>query len=577
MNYDRFLDMHFVSSLVRPGARMLDDGTGRYQYDFTGDVNSQRRAYRDKLQGRFDAAIPGVVFANIFNTVQPFHRPRPKQANSLHIDHVIGEGPANWWAADVEQATTPLDSYHHVSCYVDLENLRPGMPVMPELQSLVEWVCAKMSPAGAPLAGKMRLNCHGSNSADAGLAMGNSSLSADNLVDALIRHGLGTRAMQNTVARRVASEPQATWKLDAKVRACENCTKEFTTFTRRKHHCRRCGGIFCDDCTKQRRTVRDPLVENGKMKGDVKDCRVCDRCAAIVTEGWMATQGLKPAGVDTGVSVKAGKGLTQITLASCQTASSKKEFADAKTGFARNSIASKLVKRLSMKGIHGIQVSGSNEVVIWSHGGNLLESFGLVYPGMSQNKKPTTGHADDPFEGTEWAGTQTDETSMTIPSLVLGARGEPNPAVAPIIDDAKFATIRDQRIVPVMGGNKMAFGRFPRNTPEAVLVYEAVEKWKFTSWRMTVETVASFPELTRQATDLSSIPGSDAAILAATRPRAAALQGVARPSSKEAATFVFDAPQRRVTIRRHALVPDTLIVTGFEERRYRDHKIYEVS
>jgi hypothetical protein len=577
MNYDRFLDIHFVSSKVRPGARLLDDGTGRYQYDFKGDVNSQRRAYRDKLQGRFDAAIPRVVFANIFDTAQPFQRPRPKQANSLHMDHVIGEGPANWWAADVEQATTPLDSYHYVSCYVDLENLRPGMPVMPELQSLVEWVCAKQSPAGAPLAGKMRLNCHGSNSADAGLAMGDSSLSADNLVDALIRHGLGTRAMQNTVARRVASEPQATWKLDAKVQACENCKKEFTTFTRRKHHCRRCGGIFCDDCTKQRRTVRDPLVENGKMKGDVKDCRVCDRCAAIVTEGWMAKQGLRPAGVDTGVSVKAGKGLAQITLALCLTASSKKEFADAKTGFARNSIASKLVKRLSMKGIHGIQVSGSNEVVAWSGGGNLVQTFGLVYPGMSRNKKPTTGHADDPFEGTEWAGTQTVETSMTIPSLVLGARGEPNPAIPPIIDDAKFATIRDQRIVPVMGGNRMAFGRFPRNTPEAVLVEEAVRTWSFTSWRKTVETVASFPELTRQATDLSSIPGSDAAILVATRPRAAALQGVARPSSKEAVTFVFDAPQRRVTIRRHTLVPDTLIVTGFEERAYKDYKIYEVS
>jgi hypothetical protein len=51
----------------------------------------------------------------------------------------------------------------------------------------------------------MRLNCHGSNSAGAGLSMGGSSLSADNLVDALIRHGLGARAMQNTVARRVAS------------------------------------------------------------------------------------------------------------------------------------------------------------------------------------------------------------------------------------------------------------------------------------------------------------------------------------------------------------------------------------
>lgn len=574
MNYDRFLEIHFVSSKVEPGAKMLDDGTGRYQYDFKGDVNSQRRAYRDKLQGRFDAAIPAIVFANIFGPVQ---RPRPKQANSLHMDHVIGEGPANWWAADVEQATTPLDSYHYVTCYVDLESLLPGAPVMPELQSLVEWVCAKQSRSGAPLAGKMRLNCHGSNSAGAGLSMGGSSLSADNLVDALIRHGLGARAMQNTVARRVASEPQATWKRDAEVQACEDCKKGFNPFTRRKHHCRRCGGIFCDDCTKQRRTVRDPLVETGKMKGDVKDCRVCNRCAAAVTEGWMATQGLTPAGVDTGVSVKAGKGLTQITLALCQTASSKTEFADAKTGFARGSIASKLVKRLSMKGIHGIQVSGSNEVVAWSRSGSLSQTFGLVYPGMSRNKRTTTGHADDPFEGTEWAGTQTVETSMTIPSLVLGARGEPNPAIPPIIDDANFATIRDQRIVPVMGGNKMAFGRFPRNTPEAVLVDRAVRNWSFTSWRKTVETVASFPELTRQATDLSSIPGSDAAILVATRPKAAALQGVARPSSREAVTIVVDAPQRRVTIRRHTTVPDTLIVTGFEERAYKDYKIYEVS
>jgi hypothetical protein len=104
-----------------------------------------------------------------------------------------------------------------------------------------------------------------------------------------------------------------------------------------------------------------------------------------------------------------------------------------------------------------------------------------------------------------------------------------------------------------------------------------VRNWSFTSWRKTVETVASFPELTRQATDLSSIPGSDAAILVATRPKAAALQGVARPSSREAVTIVVDAPQRRVTIRRHTTVPDTLIVTGFEERAYKDYKIYEVS
>ena len=575
MNYDRFLEIHFVSSKVDPETtKILNDGTGRYQYDFRGDVSSQRRAYRDKLQGRFDAAVPRI---ELLLGGLGGRRPRPERANSLHLDHVIGEGPASWWPAAAEGAPTPLDSYHYVSCYVDLESLQPWQPVLPELQSLVEWVCAKQSASGAPIAGKMRLNCHGSNRANAGLAMGGSSLSPDDLVDALIRHGLGTRAMQNTAAGRKASQPQARWKPDAEVQACENCKKEFTTFTRRKHHCRRCGGIFCDACTKQRRTVRDPLSENGKLKGDVKDCRVCDRCAEVVTEGWMATQGLKPAGVDTGVSVKAGKGLAQITLALCLTASSKKEFADAKTGFVRNSIASRLVKRLSMKGIHGVQVSGSNEVVAWASSGTLVQSFDLMYPGMSRDKRTTTGQADDPFEGTEWAGTQAVETSMTIPSFVLGARGEPNPVIPPIIDEAKFAAIRDQRIVPVMGGNRMAFGRFPRNTTEAELVGEAVRTWSISSWRKTVETVASFPELTRQATDLSSISGSDAVILLATRPRVAALQGVAVPSSRDATTIVVDAPQRRVTIRRSSLVPDTLIVTGFEERAYKDYKIYEVS
>lgn len=575
MNYDRFLEIHFVSSKVSPGtAKILADGTGRYQYDFRGDVSSQRRAYRDKLQDRFDAAVPRIelLFAHLNNAL-----PRAQRANSLHLDHVIGEGPVTWWPAAAEGATTPLDSYHYVSCYVDLESLQPGQPVLPELQSLVEWVCAKQSASGAPIAGKLRLNCHGSNRANAGLSMGGSSLSPDDLVDALILHGLGARAMQSTAAQRKASEPQARWKPDSEVQACESCRKEFTTFTRRKHHCRRCGGIFCDACTKQRRTVRDPLSETGRVKGDVKDCRVCDRCADVITEGWMATQGLKPAGVDTGVSVKAGKGLAQITLALCLTASSKKEFAEAKTGFVRNSIASRLVKRLSMKGIHGIQVSGSNEVVAWNSGGRLLQSFDLAYPGMSRDKKPTTGQADDPFEGTEWAGAQTVETSMTIPSFVLGSRGEPNPAIPPIIDDAKFAGIRDQRIVPVMGGNRMAFGRFPRNTPEAALVDEAVRKWSMTSWRKSVETVASFPELIRMATDLVSVSGRHAAILAATKPRAAALQGLAEPSSRDATTFVFDAPQRRVTIRRSPTVPDTLVVTGFEERAYKDYKIYEVS
>ncbi len=567
MNYDRYLEIHLVSSKVEEGTtKIVNDGTRSYQYDFVNSVGKQRRAYRDKLQGRFAAAAAAftVPMANM--------QVRPQQAQTLKLDHVISQGGP--------RAMQQLDAFHYVNCYVDLESLLPGQPVLPELQSLVKWVCAKQTASGTPIAGKMRLNSHGSNSSGAGLSMGESSLSPEDLVDALIRHGLGALGVLNKVSKWIASEPRGRWKADNEVKACENCKKAFKgVFFKGKHHCRRCGGIFCDNCTKKRYTVRNPFSEAGRLKGDVKECRVCDRCAGRIDNGKLAMGGLKAPGVETAFSVKAGEGLAQITLALCLNASSRQEFAEAKTGFVRNSIASRLVKRLSMKGIHGIQVSGSNEVVAWSGSGNqLVQCFDLKYPGMSLDKKPTTGQSNDPFEGTNFAGSQTVETSMTIPCFVLGSKAEPNPdpSVPPILDNATFAPIRNQRIVPVMGGNRMAFGR-PASGQELKLLEQALRSWSMSSWRTNLEPVAKLPELTRQAGDLASIDGSDAAIMVATRPRKAELLGVTVPGSFNSMTWVIDAPQRRVTIKRYTLVPDTLIVTGFEERRYKDYKIYELS
>lgn len=561
MNYDRFLEIHFNSS---KGMAAGPDGKAQYNYDFAGDVRSQRAAYHNKLQKKFNAAfddIPRMVhlFAELENV-----RSRPKQANSLHLDETISQG--------APPQMRPLDPYHYVSCYVDLESLQPGQPVLPTLESLVKWVCAKQTAAGAPIVGKMRLNCHGSNRAGAGLSMGESSLSPDDLVDALVRHGLGTRAVQNTVTRGVASEPQARWKADAEAKACEKCGKSFTTFTRR-HHCRRCGGIFCDACTKQRRTLRDPLTENGRAKGDVKDCRVCDPCAAVVSEGAMAKLGLRSAGVDFSAS-KVGSGLAQITLALCLTASSREEFADAKTGFIRNSIASRLVRRLKMKGIHGIQVSGSNEVIAWNATGGMVQVLDLKYPGIALNKEKITGqghglHAHDDLEGTDWAGPVIEETSMTIPAFVCGARNEPgvDPKMPAIIDDPEFARIRDQRIVPVMGGNRMAFGNV-RSKQELELVSKALRKWKMSSWRIgQPQPSAGLPELAR-----ANRLGTTLTNISLTRPSIP--QG---DTQYIACTMVVDAPQRRVTIKRHGADPDRLVVTGFEERRYKDYKICEVS
>ncbi len=38
------------------------------------------------------------------------------------------------------------------------------------------------------------------------------------------------------------------WEQDENVINCKLCVKDFSV-ARRKHHCRRCGGIFCNECS----------------------------------------------------------------------------------------------------------------------------------------------------------------------------------------------------------------------------------------------------------------------------------------------------------------------------------------
>jgi hypothetical protein len=451
-----------------------------------------------------------------------------------------------------------LEPLHYVNCFVDLESLRPGKPLIPELKALVEWVCAKQTQAGSPTNGKLRLNSHGSDSQNAGFSMGGSSLSPDDLVDALIRHGLGTRAIQYTSSRQNLVAKESRWKADNEVTACEKCNNQFN-FVRRRHHCRMCGGIFCDACTKKRRTLRNPLTEKGRGAGSVPDCRVCDDCAS------------KADTIRT-TETKASAGLAQITLAMCLTARNEREFADAKTGFARNSIASRVVKRLSMQGVHGIQVSGSNEVIK----GTALQSFDLAYPGMSRAKKAKIkGPACDPSNGAGWAGVAIEEESLEIPCSILGSRGEPDPISPSILGDATYVSISDQRIVPICGGNKMAFGIFCPGTPEERLVRQAFRRWTFTSWRRIDEPVGHIAELTRVASEL-----------AATRTKAkeagaaffsANSKAFGRSTIVGQSTIVIDAPQRRITIKRDPRDANSLIVSGFTERRFKDFKVYEIS
>jgi hypothetical protein len=68
------------------------------------------------------------------------------------------------------------------------------------------------------------------------------------------------------------------WQKDSEVRTCQFCHKTFGVFTR-KHHCRQCGGIFCDKCSKHTATLDDPLTETGSP-GKRAEVRICIWCHA---------------------------------------------------------------------------------------------------------------------------------------------------------------------------------------------------------------------------------------------------------------------------------------------------------
>jgi len=55
------------------------------------------------------------------------------------------------------------------------------------------------------------------------------------------------------------------------VNSCRLCNSNFSFFNRR-HHCRKCGGVFCDECTQSRL----------RLKGINDPVRVCDRCSEMM-------------------------------------------------------------------------------------------------------------------------------------------------------------------------------------------------------------------------------------------------------------------------------------------------------
>lgn len=82
--------------------------------------------------------------------------------------------------------------------------------------------------------------------------------------------------------QRTMRTPPATarWIADNERAICQfpRCRKAFSAFTR-KHHCRLCGEIFCDDHSRRQILVQGALTPNGREPvGVQRNERVCDSC-----------------------------------------------------------------------------------------------------------------------------------------------------------------------------------------------------------------------------------------------------------------------------------------------------------
>jgi RUN and FYVE domain-containing protein 1/2 len=82
---------------------------------------------------------------------------------------------------------------------------------------------------------------------------------------------------KEAAAANVALDSSGTgWTPDKMQQNCKGCEREFN-IARRKHHCRKCGDIFCAQCSNN---VMPLPNEDGQLG---KPVRVCDTCWAKMT------------------------------------------------------------------------------------------------------------------------------------------------------------------------------------------------------------------------------------------------------------------------------------------------------
>jgi hypothetical protein len=376
--------------------------------------------------------------------------------------------------------------------------------------------------------------------------MGKVEMSPADFVDALVRHGLNR---PDTQAEAVVVH-NARWKLDSEKAACENCNLPFS-FVRRRHHCRRCGGLFCEACSSKKLDLAVALTgENNATARNVKKARVCNACYnAVGTGGGVVADAIAKERSRLAAGLPAESpgpkyGLQQITLALCMGAKTEEGFSperdpnllvgpQAAGTFIQDSLAHRVLKELRSHNLRGIRLAASNQVVQNTEASGISNACGIKYPGSSGVRKKWFGNAKPSIEFPPYIYGSSKALKATY-DAIQSRSGTPRGKISYAID-----------VSP--DGRSLFFSRWNDGDANQIKnVTTFYREWGFYSWAAKI-------------VQCSSLPGG---------------------RSTEA-TWKITAPDRvtQIALNRGAAGTgtSTISVTGREEDSFKQYKSYEVS
>ena len=575
MNYNRYLDIHLCTYTDMP--QVKKDHPAPYQYfrnsngtehfyQFSQDLLRQMR-YRE-------AKAEGFTFTNQNTPNCKLVSGELTTADDSFLTltsllDTTGGGRRVSYTMNEQ-----LKRLRYISCMVSIEHLKTNT-VYHQLQALMLWIS---DPATV---NKLRINCHGDGNATVNrgphgkgsgvMTMGAVGLSADELVDALVRHGLTRPSTHFAAVQELAVG--ARWKLDSEKPACEKCNKKFGVFTR-QHHCRRCGGLFCDAHSSKKADLavaltgekRGGAVQQTATANNVKRARVCDACydrvaapaARALAEdpvlGEVFGESVAAAAGETGLT---NYGLKTITLALCMGAKADDNFSVERdplagvgpqqaSAFVRDSLASRVLAELRRHNLLGIKVAASNQVLQSSDDG-ILALCGVAFPTDAYTvfDQQTFRNKMVDKANNEFAK---GKPTFSIPAYIWGSRTSLRSNYALLATPQagmRNATTGFSSDITVSPCNRsIYFSRGNFGVKEDCRKY--LNHWKFTSWQ-------------KDWVPLPAMPGGVAADY----------------------TWKITAPNR---VTRIAFQPgvaggtnSTISITGRETEYFKDYKSYEVS